>query len=51
MGFMAAVFRMVAVVVMIKAPEGIWGYLVRRFDWHLFPVQRRVRVSQKSAGR
>jgi branched-chain amino acid transport system permease protein len=44
------VLGLVAVVVMIKAPEGIWGYLARRFDLHLFPVQRRVRVSEQSSG-
>ena len=40
------VLGLVAVVVMIKAPDGIWGYLARRFDLHLFPVQRRVQVSE-----
>jgi len=32
----------VAVVVMLKAPQGIWGLAVQRFDLHLFPVRRRV---------
>ena len=31
-----------AVVVMLKAPKGIWGLVVDRFDLHLFPVQRRL---------
>ena len=31
-----------AVVVMLKAPKGIWGLVVARFDVHLFPVQRRL---------
>ncbi len=32
-----------AVLVMLAAPKGLWGYLGDRFDLHLFPVQRRVR--------
>ncbi len=31
-----------AVVVMLKAPKGLWGLIVARFDVHLFPVQRRL---------
>ena len=31
-----------AIVVMIKAPTGIWGYVAERFDLHLFPVRRRA---------
>ena len=31
-----------AVVVMLKAPKGIWGLVAARFDVHLFPVQRRL---------
>jgi branched-chain amino acid transport system permease protein len=34
----------VAVVVMLKAPQGIWGLAVQRFDVHLFPVRRKVVV-------
>lgn len=34
----------VAVVVMLVAPQGLWGVLGRRFDLHFFPVQRRVRL-------
>ena len=34
----------VAVVVMLVAPRGIWGLVTDRFDVHLFPVQRRVRL-------
>lgn len=37
---------LVAVVVMIKAPKGIWGYVAERFDWHLFPIQRRVNLDE-----
>lgn len=33
----------VAVIVMLIAPRGIWG-AIERFDIHLFPVQRRLRL-------
>ena len=35
----------VAIVVMLFAPKGIWGFLVERFDWQLFPLQRRLRFT------
>ncbi len=38
-----------AVVVMLVAPRGIWGLISDRFDIHLFPVQRRVRVLEDGA--
>jgi branched-chain amino acid transport system permease protein len=31
-----------AILVMIRTPNGIWGYVVERFDYHLFPVRRRA---------
>ena len=31
-----------AVVVMLKAPKGLWGLFAERFDIALFPVQRRL---------
>jgi branched-chain amino acid transport system permease protein len=36
----------VAVVVAIWMRGGIWGVIGRRFDLHLFPVQRRVRLGR-----
>ena len=33
----------IAVVIMLKSPQGIWGLVARRYDLHFFPVQRRVR--------
>ena len=32
----------VAIVVMLKAPKGIWGLLADRFGWQLVPLERRV---------
>jgi branched-chain amino acid transport system permease protein len=42
----------IAVAVMLFAPRGLWGLLAGRFDLHLFPVQRRVRLAgpQRSGG-
>ncbi len=40
-----------AVVVMLLAPRGLWGLVANRFDLHLFPVQRRVRLLGMAAPR
>ncbi len=32
----------VAVAIMLKAQDGIWGLIAKRFDLHLFPVRRRL---------
>jgi branched-chain amino acid transport system permease protein len=32
----------VAVIVMVRFPRGLWGYVAARFDLHLFPVRRRL---------
>lgn len=31
-----------AIVIMLKAPFGIWGWVIQRFDLQLFPVGRRL---------
>ena len=33
-----------AVVVMLKAPQGIWGFVADRYGLRFFPVRRRVRI-------
>jgi branched-chain amino acid transport system permease protein len=33
---------LVAIVVMVRFPEGLWGYAAQRFDLRFFPVQRRL---------
>src|ERR1700745_1190528 len=30
----------VAIAVMLKAPKGIWGLIVDKLDWQIFPLQR-----------
>ncbi|MBT3014424.1 MAG: branched-chain amino acid ABC transporter permease [Candidatus Thiodiazotropha sp. (ex Lucina aurantia)] len=37
----------VAVVVMLKAPQGLWGLFAERFDIQLFPVQRKLIVKNE----
>jgi branched-chain amino acid transport system permease protein len=34
----------VAIAVMLKAPKGIWGLIVDKLDWQIFPLQRRLVV-------
>jgi branched-chain amino acid transport system permease protein len=31
-----------AILVMLRARQGLWGWVARRFDLHLFPVRRRL---------
>ncbi len=33
---------LLTIVVTIRFPRGLWGYVSRRFDLHFFPVQRRL---------
>jgi branched-chain amino acid transport system permease protein len=32
----------VAIVIMMRAPHGLWGLVASRFGWKLFPLDRRV---------
>jgi branched-chain amino acid transport system permease protein len=32
-----------AIVIMLAAPKGVWGYLADRFGWSLFPVGYRIK--------
>lgn len=42
-------FGLVAIAAMIIAPEGIWGYIAKRFRFHLFPVGANVSGTQPQA--
>lgn len=37
----------VAIVVMLKAPKGLWGLLADRYGWQLVPLERRLVVADK----
>ncbi len=41
------VLGVVAIVVMLRAPKGIWGFVRDRFDLQLFPLGYRVRSAPK----
>ncbi len=41
----------VAIVVMLFAPKGLWGLIVERFGWQVFPLERRVVFDELSAAR
>jgi branched-chain amino acid transport system permease protein len=40
---------LVAIVVMLKAPKGLWGLVVERFGLQLFPLERRVVLADRGA--
>ncbi len=42
---------LVAILVMLAAPKGIWGLVVERFGWQVFPLERRVVFDEPSAAR
>ena len=37
----------VAIVVMLKAPKGLWGLVADRYGWQLFPLERRLVIGGK----
>jgi branched-chain amino acid transport system permease protein len=39
----------VAIAIMLAAPKGIWGLVVARLGWQVFPLERRV-IADRSAG-
>ena len=41
----------VAIIVMLTAPKGIWGLVVERFGWQVFPLERRVMFDDGSAAK
>jgi branched-chain amino acid transport system permease protein len=38
-----------AILIMLLAPKGIWGFVVERFGWQLFPLERRVLIEERRA--
>ncbi len=40
----------VAIGVMLWAPKGIWGLIVERFGWQVFPLERRVVLDDRGTG-
>ncbi|WP_170474077.1 branched-chain amino acid ABC transporter permease [Ruegeria arenilitoris] len=48
--FYLMVLGLVAIVVMLKAPKGLWGLVRDRFDLELFPLSYRVRFPKDEEG-
>ncbi len=40
----------IAVIMATKAPRGIWGFVAKRWDLHLFPVSRRLVLESPPEG-
>jgi branched-chain amino acid transport system permease protein len=40
---------LLAIVVTTRFPKGIWGYVSRRFDLHLFPLRRYLSLKNSDA--
>ena len=38
---------LVAIVIMLAAPKGLWGIIVERFGWQLFPLERTVLLEDR----
>jgi len=41
----------VAILVMLIAPKGIWGLVVERFGWQVFPLERKVVLDAATVAR
>lgn len=41
----------VAIVIMMRAPQGLWGLIASRFGWKLFPLDRRVQFPTSIASK
>ncbi len=44
------VLGLVAVILMLKAPKGIWGWIADKYDIRFFPVQRRLKLKPTREG-
>jgi branched-chain amino acid transport system permease protein len=40
------ILGLVAIVVMLKAPRGLWGFVTERWGIELFPVRRRIAIDR-----
>lgn len=41
------ILGLVVIVIMLKAPRGIWGFVRDRFGLELFPIRRRVAIGKE----
>lgn len=47
--FYLLMLGVVAIVVMLWSPKGVWGLLVERLGWEVFPLERRVVLDDGAA--
>ena len=40
------ILGLVAIIIMLRAPRGIWGFVRDRFGIELFPIRRRVEIGK-----
>jgi branched-chain amino acid transport system permease protein len=43
------ILGLVAIVIMLRAPKGIWGLVADRYGWQLFPLARRLKRRESSS--
>ena len=43
------VLGLLAIIVTVWSPKGIWGYVVKKANFFLFPLQRKLRIIDKGA--
>jgi branched-chain amino acid transport system permease protein len=41
----------VAILVMLWAPKGLWGYIAERFSWQALPLQRHLVLQKETEGK
>jgi branched-chain amino acid transport system permease protein len=41
------ILGVVAVAMMLKAPQGVWGLISERLGWQVFPMQRRLSIQPR----
>jgi branched-chain amino acid transport system permease protein len=44
------ILGIIGIVVMLRAPKGLWGYVADRFGWQAFPLSRRLVPTMREEG-
>ena len=48
--FYMLMMGVVAIVVMLRAPKGLWGLIAERFGWQALPLQRHLLLAPRDSG-
>lgn len=43
------ILGVVAIIIMLRAPKGLWGLVADRYGWQLFPLARRLEYRKPKA--